>query len=74
MRFAATVAAYADALRGGKHLEQWSWQDIARNARQTIGRDPWGERAEFAELVESAQRMIAGDKPSDTPQIGMIAD
>lgn len=74
MRFAATVAAYADALRGGKHLEQWQWQDIARSARQTIGRDPWGERAEFVSLVENAQRMIAGDKPSDPPQIGMIAD
>jgi Ca-activated chloride channel homolog len=79
MRFAATVAAYADALRGGKHLEQWQWQDIARSARQTIGRDPWGERAEFVSLVENAQRTIGGDKPSEQPQtgslkIGMIAD
>ncbi len=74
MRFAATVAAYADALRGGKHLEQWQWEDIARSARQTIGRDPWGERAEFVSLVENARRMIAGDKPSEQPQIGMIAD
>jgi len=73
LRFAATVAAYADALRGGKHLEQWTWQDIARSARDTTGKDPWGQRAEFVELVESARRMIAGDAPND-PQVGMIAD
>ena len=70
LRFAATVAAYADGLRGGKHLEQWTWEDIARTARQTTGNDPWGQRAEFIELVDSARRLTAGD----TPQIGMIAD
>ncbi len=70
LRFAATVAAYADGLRGGKHLEQWTWEDIARSARQSTGRDPWRQRAEFLELVDSARRLTAGD----TPQIGMIAD
>jgi Ca-activated chloride channel family protein len=33
LRFAATVAAYADALRGGTHLGNWNWGDIARGAR-----------------------------------------
>ncbi|MES2670048.1 MAG: VWA domain-containing protein [Pseudomonadota bacterium] len=70
MRFASAVAAYADALRGGKHLEQWTWNDIARTARETTGSDPWRERAEFIELVDSARRLTAGD----APQIGMIAD
>ncbi len=70
MRFASAVAAYADALRGGTHLEQWKWEDIARAARQATGSDPWRERAEFIELVDSARRITAGD----TPQIGMIAD
>jgi Ca-activated chloride channel homolog len=70
LRFASAVAAYADGLRGGKHLEQWSWQDIARTARDAKGSDPWQERAEFIELVDSARRITAGD----TPQIGMIAD
>ena len=69
-RFAASVAAYADALRGGKNLESWTWEDIARTARQTVGSDPWKQRAEFVELVDSARRITAGD----TPQIGMIAD
>lgn len=70
IRFASAVAAYADALRGGKHLEQWTWEDIARAARQATGSDPWRQRAEFIELVDSARRLTAGD----VPQIGMIAD
>ncbi len=70
LRFAATVAAYADGLRGGKHLERWSWDDIARSARQTAGSDPWGQRAEFIGLVDDARRITAGD----APQIGMIAE
>ncbi len=70
IRFASAVAAYADALRGGTHLEQWKWEDIAKAARQAIGSDPWHERAEFIELVDSARRMTTGDQP----QIGMIAD
>ena len=70
MRFVSAVAAYADALRGGTHLEQWKWEDIAKAARQAAGSDPWHERAEFIELVDSARRITAGD----TPQIGMVAE
>lgn len=70
MRFASAVAAYADALRGSTHLEQWTWEDIARTARQATGSDPWNQRAEFIELVDSARRITAGDQP----QIGRIAD
>lgn len=70
LRFAATVAAYADALRGGKNIEGWTWSDIARSAHQIGGDDPWKLRAEFVDLVDTARRITAGD----TPQIGMIAD
>src|SRR5690606_2535113 len=34
LRFAATVAAYADALRGGSRIGDWGWDDILRSARQ----------------------------------------
>jgi Ca-activated chloride channel family protein len=70
LRFAATVAAYADALRGGGNIEGWTWQDIARSARETIGNDPWKQRAEFIGLVDDARRITGGE----TPQVGMIAD
>ncbi|MFT3896479.1 MAG: VWA domain-containing protein [Thermomonas sp.] len=66
LRFAATVAAYADALRGGTHLGNWSWNDIARSARSASAGDATGERAEFAALVDAARSIADGDS---TPAI-----
>ena len=59
--FAAAVAAYADALRGGTHLGGWNWNDIARAAHAPVGADPDGERAEFAGLVDAARALTDGD-------------
>ena len=68
MRFAATVAAFADALRGGKHLGGWDWPSIAASARDAQGRDTWKLRAEFVELVEASAAMIGGaDARSSVP-------
>jgi Ca-activated chloride channel family protein len=61
LRFAAAVAAYADALRGGTHLGNWNWGDIARGARSASGDDPTGERAEFAALVDAARSISEGN-------------
>lgn len=60
MRFAATVAAFADALRGGGRLGNWDWDAIAASARQARGDDPWKLRAEFVELVGEAAALVAG--------------
>ena len=60
LRFAAAVAAYADALRGGTHLGNWNWSDIARNAHSASGDDATGERAEFATLVDAARSITDG--------------
>jgi Ca-activated chloride channel family protein len=73
LRFAAAIAAYADALRGGKNLDGWSWTDIAayaRGASGAMGADPWKQRAEFVSLIDDARRITAGD----TAQVGMVAD
>jgi Ca-activated chloride channel family protein len=70
MRFAAAVAAYADALRGGTRIEDWSWDDIARAARAAQGSDRWNQRAEFLQLIDAARSMVDGD---ETQRIG-IAD
>lgn len=67
LRFAAAVAAYADALRGGTHLGRWGWGDIAATARDARGADPSGERAEFLQLLASA-RLAVGD-----PAAGAVA-
>jgi Ca-activated chloride channel family protein len=69
LRFAATVAAYADALRGGTHLGSWSWEDIARSARSATGADPTGERAEFAALVDAAHSIVDGNAAPDVAGI-----
>ena len=55
LRFAATVAAFADALRGGHNLGDWDWDAISASARATRGDDRWGLRAEFATLVEAGR-------------------
>ena len=56
LRFAATVAAYADALRGGSRIGDWSWDEILRNARAV--QDGNSQRAEFVGLVETAQALV----------------
>jgi Ca-activated chloride channel family protein len=68
LRFAATVAAYADALRGGTHLDDWGWDDIARSAREAQGGDRL--RTEFAGLIDEA-RALAEGAPA---QVGMVSD
>jgi len=68
LRFAATVAAYADALRGGSRIGDWGWDDIARSARASQGGD--GLRAEFVTLVETARSLVEGGQP----QVGIASD
>jgi Ca-activated chloride channel family protein len=61
MRFATAVAAFADALRGGRQIGGWSWNDIAATAQKSMGTDPWGQRREFVGLVEQARKLTAAD-------------
>lgn len=61
LRFATAVAAFADALRGGKQIGQWSWKDIAASAQRSIGSDPWGQRKEFVGLVERARALTSAE-------------
>jgi Ca-activated chloride channel family protein len=49
--FAAAVAAFGQKLRGGKYLEDFSYDDIAQLARTSRGNDPHGYRSEFMQLV-----------------------
>ena len=60
LRFAAAVAAFADALRGGTHLESWNWNEIAAAAGST-GDDHWGLRAELRELIDKARQTTTTD-------------
>ncbi|KRG70888.1 vWA domain-containing protein [Pseudoxanthomonas dokdonensis] len=72
-RFASAVAAYADLLRGGAHIDQWRWNDVADAARAARGRDPFGLRAEMLQLVDQAHALadpIAGPAERRTATLG----
>jgi Ca-activated chloride channel family protein len=67
IRFASAVAAYADLLRGGTHVEGWTWNDVAAAAKSARGEDRYGLRQEFVELVEQGRRLAASE--SNAPVI-----
>jgi Ca-activated chloride channel homolog len=53
-RFAASVAAFGQLLRGGKYVGNFGYGDIEKLARGGIGDDPDGYRREFLSLVHLA--------------------
>ena len=54
LRYAAAVAAFADALRGGQYLEGYGYTQIATLANDARGDDANGYRAGFVQLVRLA--------------------
>jgi Ca-activated chloride channel family protein len=52
LRFAASVAAFGELLRGGESLSGFTYSDVLKLARQAKGQDTHGYRAEFIQLVE----------------------
>ena len=69
MRLAATVAGFADALRGGARTDGWGWQAIADAARASRGQDRGGERAELLRLIETARQLV-DPQPAQTGVAG----
>ncbi len=67
LRLAATVAAFADALRGGTGSDGWGWVAIAASARASRGQDPGGERTELLQLINTARRLV--EPPSTPPAV-----
>ncbi len=57
LRFAAAVAAFAQRLRGELDARDFSYDDIAALAGGARGRDTFGYRAEFIDLVRLAKGM-----------------
>ncbi|RDX37840.1 VWA domain-containing protein [Kangiella sp. HD9-110m-PIT-SAG07] len=66
IRFAASVASFAELLRGGQFLGDWSWDDAKRLAQQSKGADTNGYRGELVQLVGMAQvldeQSVAGSR------------
>ncbi|HET7563104.1 MAG TPA: VWA domain-containing protein [Rhodanobacteraceae bacterium] len=70
LRFAAAVAAFAEALRGGDHLDGYSLGQIATLARAARGTDPDGSRADFVRLVDLA-RSLRTPVPDTSNRVGL---
>ncbi len=64
LRFAAAVAAYADLLRGGEHVNGYGWPQVEALARGARGVDTWGYRAEFLKLAAQARSLSAAAPPA----------
>jgi Ca-activated chloride channel homolog len=57
LKLAASLAAYADLLRGGKNSGQFKWSDVKQLAASVSLPDSWGYRAEFMGLIEQASQL-----------------
>jgi Ca-activated chloride channel family protein len=66
-RFAAAVAAFGQALRGGHYLKDYRLDDVAKLARDARGADDHGYRSEFVALVELAESLAPADRVAARP-------
>jgi len=56
-RFAASVAAFGQKLKGGTFTKDLTWKDIEDLARQSRGEDPHGDRAGLLGLIPLAMAL-----------------
>lgn len=54
-RFAAAVAGFAELLRGGRHNDALTFDDVLRMASAARGNDEFGYRNEFIQMVRTAK-------------------
>ena len=54
-RFAAAVAGFAELLRGGRYSGSLTYDDVVKMASASRGKDEFGYRTEFVQLVRSAK-------------------
>ncbi len=58
-RFATSVAAFGEILRGGRYIGAFAYDDVLRIASAARGDDPFGYRSEFLQLVRVAKTASA---------------
>ena len=54
-RFAIAVAGFAQLLKDGKYLGDWSFDQALELAIENKGNDPFGYRAELTQLIRKAK-------------------
>lgn len=62
IRFAASVAGFAELLRGGQFLGDWGWDEAEKLAQVSKGQDANGYRGELMQLISMAK--LLDDKAS----------
>jgi Ca-activated chloride channel homolog len=63
-RWALAVAAFGQKLRNDAWLgARYGWDDILEQAQGARGEDPWGDRAEFVQMIRRAREMEAQARP-----------
>ncbi|SFB97365.1 vWA domain-containing protein [Pseudoalteromonas denitrificans] len=55
--FSAAVAGFAQLLKDGKYTAKFTYQDVIELAKLNKGQDDFGYRAEFIQLVRTAQAL-----------------
>jgi Ca-activated chloride channel homolog len=58
-RFATSVAAFGELLRGGRYTGNFGYDDVLKIAIGARGDDPFGYRSEFVQLVRAAKTASA---------------
>ncbi|NRA27116.1 MAG: VWA domain-containing protein [Opitutales bacterium] len=56
-RWATAVAMFGEKLRGNAASQQVAWADIESLAQSAQGRDPYGDRTEFLQLIRTVQQL-----------------
>jgi Ca-activated chloride channel family protein len=56
-QFAASVAAFGQLLRGGRYTGKFAYTDVLQLARQSRGKDRFGYRSEFIQVVNLASTL-----------------
>jgi Ca-activated chloride channel homolog len=55
VKFSVAVAGFAQLLRGGQFMEDFSYDDVIKLAQESKGEDEFGYRNEFIQLVRKAK-------------------
>lgn len=71
LRFAASVAAFGQLLRGGRYMGGFGYAEVVNLAGSALGSDGEGYRREFLSLVRTAQALTPQD---GTAQLGQAAE
>jgi Ca-activated chloride channel family protein len=71
-RFAASVAAFGQMLRGGKYTGKFNYEDVTALAKDGLAEDSEGYRREFVSLVKLAQALTPAQPAAREERVGEV--